>query len=84
MRASKALTRALASSTNSALSGDSQLGLPGYLKNEELYDGISSELTADDIARCKSQLQSEPIKWLKATNNPKSIFVVVMERVFSE
>lgn len=58
--------------------------LPGYLKNEELYDGISSELTADDIARCKSQLQSEPIKWLKATNNSKSIFVVVMERVFSE
>ena len=58
--------------------------LPGYLKNEELYDGISSGLTADDVARCKSQLQSEPIKWLKATNNPKSIFVVVMERVFSE
>lgn len=58
--------------------------LPGYLKNEELYNGISSELTAEDIVRCKSQMQSEPIKWLKAKNNPKSIFVVVMEKVFLE
>lgn len=58
--------------------------LPGYLKNEELYQSISLELSADDKERCKSKFKSEPIKWLKATNNPKSIFVAVMESVFSE
>lgn len=58
--------------------------LPGYMKNESLYEAVSSELTAEDIAHCKSQLQKEPVKWLKATSNPRSIFVLVMEKVFAE
>lgn len=57
--------------------------LPGYLKNEELHSG-SASITAEEIVSCKTKFQNEPIKWLKAKNNPSSLFVVTMEKVFSE
>lgn len=58
--------------------------LPGYISKSDLQNTIASGLSADDIVRCKSKLQEEPIKWLKATNNQKSLFVQVMEKVFTE
>lgn len=58
--------------------------LPGYLKNDELSQSLEAKLSVDDIVRCKAKLQEEPIKWLKATNNQKSIFALVMEKVFTE
>lgn len=58
--------------------------LPGYLKSEELYANISSELNTAEVEHCRVRFNKEPIKWLKAKNNQKSIFVTVMEKVFSE
>lgn len=58
--------------------------LPGYISKSDLLGTITNSLSADDIVRCKSMLQQAPIKWLKATNNSKSLFVQVMEMVFSE
>lgn len=58
--------------------------LPGFMNSSDLYNSISSGLSAEEIVRCKSKFQQEPIKWLKATNNQKSLFVLVMEKVFNE
>jgi len=58
--------------------------LPGYLNQSDLSSSVANDLSIDDIVRCKSKFQQEPIKWLKATNNTKSLFVQVMEKVFTE
>lgn len=58
--------------------------LPGYMNSSDLYNTITNDLSAGEIAICKSKLQKEPIKWLKATNNPKSLLALVMEKVFNE
>lgn len=56
--------------------------LPGYLSQDE-FDDVSKEIGVDEIIACKSKLQKEPVRWLKAKSNPKSIIVQTMENVFS-
>lgn len=58
--------------------------LPGYMTKEELKKNSRVQLSDDDLELCKTKFKEFPIKWIKAKNNPSSVFVKVMEQVFTE